>query len=150
MKDPVDHILRPQLPWRNEPGQTECGLNGAKVPTMTREQFFARLKDMGQRRAVMLTCMTCAETARRWSTWEDDPRQAVDRAIQWETGWRRRDSGERGTPLRDELLAIADLIAAHREEFDASVAAIQQRRAWLQLKKDKETKPKKLRAMDVL
>ncbi len=119
MKDPVDHILRPRLPWREDIGITECGLDGTKVPTLTRDQFFQRLKDLGQQRTAMTTCMTCSTTAARWGTWDDDPR--------WETAWRRDDHGAR---LRDELQAAAMLIEAHREEFDEYVAAAEQRRAW--------------------
>ncbi len=33
MKEPVDHILRPKLPWRTGEGAiTECGYDAAKVP----------------------------------------------------------------------------------------------------------------------
>jgi hypothetical protein len=140
MKEPVDHIQRPQLPWRTDAGITECGYDAAKVKTLTRVDFFARLKDMGQQRTAMLTCMTCSDTARRWGTWEDDPRRALDREIQWETAWRRSDRGEL---LRDELLAIATLIEAHRDEFDAHLLQTQQRRAWNERKAEvrKPAKP---------
>lgn len=142
MKDPVDHILRPQLPWRAGPGVTECGLNAEKAPTLTREAFFRRVKDLGQQRAALLTCMTCSDTASRWSTWEDDPRQAMQRELIWEGGygWRTRD---RGCQLHDELLAIADLIEAHRADFDAGMAAIAQRREWLERKKMLASRSKK-------
>ena len=46
MKEPVDHILRPQLPWRSGPGITECGYDASQVKTLTREQFKARLAEM--------------------------------------------------------------------------------------------------------
>lgn len=127
MKEPVDHILRPQLPWRSDAGITECGYDASKVPTLTREAYFARLKEFGQQRSAMVTCMTCSDTARRRGAWDDDPRQAMEREIEWEIRWRQKDHGVR---LRDELLAIADLIAAHREEFDAHVSNTEQRRAW--------------------
>jgi hypothetical protein len=127
MKEPVDHIIRPQLPWRPEGGITECGYDASKVKALTRAEFFARLKEYGQQRTAMLTCMTCSETARRWGTWDDDPRRALEREIQWEAGWHRGDRGER---LRDELVAIAELIEAHREEFAAIIEQRQQRRAW--------------------
>jgi hypothetical protein len=139
MKEPVDHVLRPMLPWRSDGAMTECGLNASKVSTLSREAYFARLKDFGQQRCAMLTCMTCADTARRWGTWEDDPRRALEREIQWESAWRRDD---RGVRLRDELLAIAALIEAHRDEFDAQLNATEQRRAWLE-KKAENAKTKK-------
>ena len=132
MKNPVDHILRPQLPWRQGGDITECGYNAEKVPTLTREAYFARVKELGQQRAAMLTCMTCAQTAGRWSTWEDDPRQAMQREVEWE--WQGRWYKDRGTRLRDELLALAALAEAHRDEFDAHVAAAEERRAWLERK----------------
>lgn len=142
MKEPVDHILRPQLPWRTDAGITECGLDASKASTLTREQFLQRLKDMGQRRTAILTCMTCSDTAQRWGTWEDDPRKALEREIQWETAWRRND---RGVRLRDELLAAAALIEAHPDEFAASIEATEQRREWLEKKAAMAAKPKQAR-----
>lgn len=127
MKEPVDHVLRPQLPWRSGPGITECGYDATKVRTLTRAQFFDRLKEMGQQRTAILTCMTCSDTARRHGAWEDDPRGALQREINWETGWRRKDNGD---ALRDELLAIAALIENHRAEFDEHIALTAKRRAW--------------------
>lgn len=127
MKEPVDHILRPQLPWRSA-SITECGYNAEKVSALSREDYFARVKAIGKQRSAMLTCMTCAGTAERWGTWEDDPRRAIEREVQWEAGWSRAD---RGNQLRDELVAIAALIEAHREEFDAIIDATQQKRDWI-------------------
>lgn len=138
MKEPVDHILRPQLPWRDEPGMTECGYDATKVATLTREQFAARLKELGERRSTMLTCVTCSDTFRRWATWEGDPRKALGREIDWETGgsyYRRQDRGWR---LHDELLAIAAIVKEHRAVFDEMVAESQRRREWLEKKADHE------------
>jgi hypothetical protein len=132
VKEPVDHILRPQLPWRESPAITECGFDASKVSTLTREAFHARLKELGQQRTAMLTCMTCSDTARRWGTWEDDPRALMERELQWEYRWHR--TTERGCRLHDELLAVAALIAEHREEFEAHITATEQRRAWLEKK----------------
>lgn len=133
MKQPVDHILRPSLPWRigDEDAITECGYDASKVKALTRPEFLQRLKDFGQQRTAMLTCMTCSDTARRWGTWEDDPRRAMEREINWECGYRRSDRGER---LKDELLAIAALIEAHPDEFANSVATNTKRRQWLEKK----------------
>lgn len=128
MKDPVDHILRPKLPWRADSAMTECGYDASKVSTLTREDYFARVKELGQQRSAMVTCMTCGNTARRWKTWDDDPGQALDREISWEAGWGRTDRGMR---LRDELLAIEALIEAHPEEFVDHVRATEGRREWL-------------------
>lgn len=128
MKEPVDHVLRPKLPWRDESALTECGYDASKVSALTREDYFARFKEMGQQRCALLTCMTCGDTARRWVTWEDDPRKALEREIQWETAWSR---DKRGVRLRDELQVIAALIQEHREEFEERVASTEQRREWL-------------------
>jgi len=135
MKEPVDHILRPQLPWRADSAITECGYDATKVPTITRAAYFARKKDLGQQRCAMLTCMTCADTASRWATWDDEPRQAMQREIEWEGhGDYRWGRNKRGTRLRDELLAMAALIEAHRDEFAAHINGTEQRRAWLEKK----------------
>ena len=140
MKEPVDHILRPMLPWRSTEGViTECGYDAAKVKTLTRQEYFQRLSELGQRRAAMLTCMTCADTARNWGTWEDDPRKALNREIDWECRWRKTDRGEQ---LKDELTAIAALIEAHRSEFDAAVAELRGRREWLEKKAAMHGKPR--------
>lgn len=130
MKEPVDHIVRPSLPWRS-PGDaaiTECGYDASKVKAITRPEFFSRLKDLGQQRTAMLTCMTCSDTSKRWGTWEDDPRLALEREITWERGYSARLN--RGRRLRDELDAIALLIDAHAEEFAATMNANIQRREW--------------------
>ncbi len=144
MKEPVDHILRPRLPWRapDEGAITECGFDASKVKTLTRAEFFQRQKDLGQQRTAMLTCMTCSDTARRWDTWEADPRMALQREIEWERGgyWSR--GVDRGQRLKGELLAIATLIEAHREEFDATIEASEQRREWLEKKEALAKKPK--------
>jgi hypothetical protein len=134
VKDPVDHILRPALPWRSEPAITECGYDASKVKTITRAEFAQRVKDYGMQRAAMLTCMTCSQTSSRYATWEEDPREAIEREAAWESKWRR----DRGNQLRDELLAIAVLIAAHPEEFKQAVAGIESRREWLERKAKSE------------
>lgn len=142
MKEPVDHILRPALPWRAGDGAiTECGYDASKVKVLTRPEYVARFKELGRQRCAMLTCMTCADTAARWGTWDDDPRTALEREVAWE-GAGRRWHEDRGQRLKDELVAIAALIEAHREEFDGLVATREQRRDWLEKKAAKERKPK--------
>ena len=143
MKEPVDHIQRPLLPWRGQDGaMTECGFDASKVSTLTREQFLQRLKDYGQQRTAMMTCMTCSNTATRWATWEDDPRQALDREIQWERGGGYRARNDRGERLKDELMAIAVLVEAHREVFDEIVTSRERRREWLSKKAAKKEQGK--------
>lgn len=135
MKTPVDHVLRPKLPWRPANGGiTECGYDASAVKSLTREDFFVRLKEFGQQRTALLTCMTCSDTARRWRTWEQDPREAMEREIIWERGGVYRARDDRGERLRDELFAIAALVEAHREEFDAFLAERIGRREWVERK----------------
>jgi hypothetical protein len=150
VKEPVDHILRPQLPWRigHEGAVTECGYDASKIKTLTRDEFAARFKELGQKRMMMLTCMTCYDTARRHGTWEDDPRGAVGREIDWEIRfWRSNDRGQR---LKDELIAIAALIEAHKEEFANIMTSNVQRREWLEKKAALSAKPKVASAKPLL
>jgi hypothetical protein len=139
MKEPVDHILRPRLPWRTDVAAlTECGYDATKVKALTRDDIDQRLKDLGKQRTAMLTCMTCMNTAGRWKTWDEDPREAIGREVEWEGRWRQ----DRGHRLRDELLAIEALIAAHPEEFKKLLADIDARREWRDRKAREEQKPK--------
>ena len=144
MKEPVDHIIRPLLPWRTSEGAiTECGYDASKVKALTRDEYKARVRELGQQRAAMLTCMTCSDTIRRWCTWEEDPRGAIGREVEWERGgyyYRSRD--DRGTRLRDELMAIAGLIEAHPDEFAQLIEMLQRRRDWLEKKEAVAKKPK--------
>lgn len=150
MKEPVDHIARPILPWRSEAAQTECGINAASVKIITRGEYVARKKEMGLQRCMMFTCMTCAETATRYGTWEDDPRKALEREINWEAQGYRWGREDRGVRLRDELLAIAALIEAHRDEFEESITATEQRREWLEKKANMKPKPQPQRPLGLL
>lgn len=123
MKEPVDHIERPRLPWRDkaEPSLTECGIYAVKVRTISRDDLKRRLKEWGQQRTALMTCYTCLQTATRWVTWEEDPRQMVDREIQWEGRW----DNDRGFRLRDELRAIEKLIELHSDDFASLVKQVQ-------------------------
>lgn len=149
MKEPVDHIVRPSLPWR-DPGTaiTECGYDASKVKALTREEFFQRLKEFGQQRTAILTCMTCSDTARRWGTWTDDPRKAMEREILWEHGGGYRARTDRGDRLREELVAIAALISAHAEEFDSIIQTNRARREWLEKKSALERKLAREKAVE--
>jgi hypothetical protein len=87
-----------------------------------------------------MTCMTCSTTAQRWASWEDDPRQAIGREVEWERGGFYRARDDRGERLKDELIAIAELVGNHRAEFDAIVANRQQRREWVAKKELRQPK----------
>lgn len=143
MKDPVDHILRPRLPWRARVEITECGHEATEVSTLTREEFFARLKDYGKQRTAMTTCMTCMNAAARWPTWAEDPRTALMREVVWEDaaywpGSTRFRSEPRGHQLRDDLLAIEILIVNHIDEFRKLLSIIDARNEWRDLKTRKD------------
>ena len=122
MKTAVDHIARSVLPWRpEESGLTECGLVAASFPTITREAYQARLMDLGQQRAALFTCWTCSDTVNRWRTWGENPVSAMQRETAKYSPYRSPGDYE---DFRKELVAIAALIAAHREEFDAYIAGL--------------------------
>jgi hypothetical protein len=75
----------------------------------------------------MVTCMTCWRTATKWPTFEDDPVEAISREVyMMRTGHPR---------FRTELIAMAALVDAHRDEFeelcngiDATVSLAERRR----------------------
>jgi hypothetical protein len=113
----LDHVRRPPLPWRDDK-LTECGLAVVGRPTISRDEFVARVKQQGKQRSAMTTCMTCWHTAARWPTWDQDPVQAIARETY---------QGRRGDDhFRDELRAIAALIEAHRDEFDGYLHGLTQ------------------------
>lgn len=117
MKD-VTHIERSNLPWHDE-HVTECGLDADRHPTWTRAEAVAIARQFGKQRFAMVCCMTCLNTAERHRTWDEDPVSCMDRYTnRWGYGGRDGDAGQ----FANELRAIALLIEAHREEFDATVA----------------------------
>jgi hypothetical protein len=132
MKLKVDHVERPELPWRTpEQAFTECGLVAASHPTITRAELADRYKQWGQQRTAMMVCMTCFATAQNWGTWNEDPLHSIERARKQEPRryhHRRLDSHQVAapSPLRTELRAMALLIERHREEFDGLVAGLSQ------------------------
>ena len=145
MKEPVDHILRPRLPWRtdDDTALTECGYDASKVKAITREEFTERYKEWGSQRTAMVTCMTCIRTARNWGTWEEDPRLAIGREVEWErNGLYRHSHSDRGERLKQELVAISALIEAHRDEFDAIISTNIRQKEWLEKKAALAKKPK--------
>jgi hypothetical protein len=144
MKTPVDHVIRPRLPWRSptEPAITECGYDASKVKTLSREEFAARMKEYGRQRTGLVTCMTCMQTAERHPIWDEDPRLAVAREVQWEVSWWTSTNGSRENEgrhrLRDELEALAALAAAFPDKFRELLAGIEARRQWIQRKNRSE------------
>lgn len=119
----VDHIQRPPLPWRAAE-LTECGKPLHDRPWITRAAWIAKVRREGQQRSQLTTCITCWQTARRHPPWDENPVAALAREAQQfqYTRW----SGEtpRSVSFRDELLAIAALVDAHPDEFEALIAGL--------------------------
>jgi hypothetical protein len=119
----ITHIERPSLPWRPE-RKTECGLDVTRHATWTRDEAVEIGKKLGRQRFSMHVCMTCMGTAERHATWEVDPASCLVRhASQMTlTRWGRSKSAtDEQRHFADELRAIAALIEAHRDEFDALI-----------------------------
>ena len=113
--EPLTHVLRPSLPWRDATtAMTECGLRADSYPTASRAEASAKWRKLGAQRASLWFCMTCVQTAERWPTWDDDPAGCLGRYIE---RVRYRDTTE-SDEFRRELVAIAQLIELHRDDFD--------------------------------
>jgi hypothetical protein len=135
-QEPRDHILRELLPWRSEQ-LTECGRKAADVAsTITREQLVWRVKKYGKQRTAFMVCMTCYQTANDAATWETQPGGVLSREMRRHPGGivyydQQRNpethgyirTGPHVDTLDAELHAIAQLIEAHRDEFDQRVAS---------------------------
>lgn len=125
MRDPVHHIARPTLPWRSDEALTECRLDSRSYPTWSRDEARRQARDLGKTRFYMVVCVTCLHTAERHATWSENPMQAMIRECEGSGmgGW-RVGSEDRFHQIRNELLAIEALIAAHPDEFAELVAGI--------------------------
>lgn len=134
-----DHVIRARLPWRTD-DLTECGRPVEDVgSTITREQLRWRLKQYGQQRTAFTVCMTCWGVARSEDVWETNPTGMISRDMRRGRGaivyydYQRPVDGVPQQPtgphvdrLSVELHAIAEMIAAHRDEFDQRVQAATQ------------------------
>lgn len=117
------HVLREsQPPWRTSIGLvTECGkpievgpddsLTHSGHQVYRRAELAAFVQKHGDRRAVILICVTCYECCRRWEPWQVDPVSAMHRET--------NPVGSRAGAIKDELLALADLVANHQEEYES-------------------------------
>lgn len=111
----LDHVVRVMLPWRTD-SLTECGKQASTVKNISRDELAARIKKHGQQRTAFTVCMTCCDRTRYAQPWAEEPEAVLEREI-------RRVQGKPGD-LRRELLAVAALIDAHRDEFDAYVTGL--------------------------
>jgi hypothetical protein len=124
----LDHVRRPDLPWR-QALLTECGKPIAEMAqTISRDELIARLRSWGKARTSMSTCMTCWQTAARWKTFAEDPVDALRREVHT---FRR---SEVEAALAADLRALAALAQAHRDEFEGYLAGLAEtaslRSAW--------------------
>lgn len=120
MADPLQHVLRPPIPWRPADERTECGLPANSYPTWSRDELIVQAKRLGKTRTYMICCVTCLDTAQRHPTWDEDPVSFIGRLVTHRWG---KNTAERDRFTR-ELRAMAALVAAHRDEFDAAVSGL--------------------------
>lgn len=116
----IHHITRDRLPWRPASAdRTECGLQAAGRDVVDLAEAAKLVQTVGKTRAREQLCITCFETAPNKEDWENNPAAVMARECGSEAG--RYGRGE-DRPMNNELRAIAALIAAHPDEFDALVA----------------------------
>lgn len=125
MADPLKHIVRPPLPWR-ESDQTRCGRSTTEI----RPELLATLDEAkqivaqhGKQRAAFLFCMTCAQGASPWREWDDDPIERMGRECSSLSHYGIRRDPERAERFERELRTMALLIEAHRDEWEATLAS---------------------------
>lgn len=117
MAEQLDHVVRSAPPWREASAQTECGRPVTDVASaLSRDAMIVKVRQQGKQRAAMSSCMTCWSAATRHKTWDEDPVDAIRRETQY---------GARTEALfREELRAIAVLVAAHADEFAELLAGL--------------------------
>jgi hypothetical protein len=117
-KPVIEHVIRrASLPWRpTHDDLTECGKPARNHTSITFDQFTRKLRIEGTQRAALSTCMTCWNTATRYQPWATDPVDAIRR----EVNGMRTDTAT----FRHELWAIAAIVDAHRDEFDAYLTGL--------------------------
>lgn len=111
----IDHVARGQLPWRAAE-LTECGLPVANHPVITRDSYFARIREWGKQRTRFTVCGSCASTAANYKPWAEDPISTIRREAE-RCGWFARPGDEGRDLFARELRALAALVEAHPEEF---------------------------------
>lgn len=122
--EPLDHIARPNLPWRPE-NLTECGKDTNTVEqVITRDQALAKVGRQGKQRAAMSTCMTCWNAAEWNRDWAQSPTEVMAREVKRGRNWSTRVLPNTDTPLDRELRAVAALVEAHRDEFDGYLSGL--------------------------
>ena len=120
---PPRHLERYAPPWAS--GRfTICGRPLDDVSAwLTYDEGRALIAKIGETRARLLLCQTCLSMQTRIAhprKWESDPVQIVN---DYTRHFYAPGNDPAAQQIRAELLAIARLIEAHRDEFAASVTA---------------------------
>jgi hypothetical protein len=126
--EPMKHLVRPKPPWETR-DYTHCGRVAGTVPTTSVDALEAHVRRYGKQRTAYTHCMTCLDRLNAYTTidmrarlrvpitWENKPRAVTARWLE-----KVRDDAEEDR-MRRTLHAIAALVEAHQDEFDAMVAA---------------------------
>ena len=120
----LEHVVRSRPPWRRGEDLTECGKPATGLSVITRDGFIAKVRKQGQQRSAMTTCMVCWRTARSHPSWEENPVLSLIREARRFEWHPILAMPAKSVTFRDELLAIAALIDAHRDDFDALLAGL--------------------------
>ena len=119
---PLRHLERVAPPWAAE-RMTICGRELDDVRSwLTFEDARALANKVGQTRAQFLFCQTClSQHSHKAATplrWEREPARIV---ADWASraGWTGTKDGGR---IAAELLALADLVEQHREDYERHLA----------------------------
>lgn len=130
MSDPLDHIGRTMVPWRNSiDALTECGKRCADVESVIDlDALAARWRKLGQKRTALTVCMVCFGKVQyagrlRTDSWHDDPCSVLLRELQRVLRGRGEQTRADRDLLARELFALGLLADDHRDEFDDAVDA---------------------------
>lgn len=131
MSEPLKHLTRPPLPWRDA-DLTRCGRPVAELrddAVISFDGAKALIDRHGKQRAAFMLCMVCAQGGSPWTTWDNDPVARLFRELESVGGtysrfFRDPARAERRDKVAAELRVIALLIEQHRDEFDEALAAL--------------------------
>lgn len=121
MTEPIAHIARSVLPWRDaSDNDTECGKAVSEFArVITWDAAVRMVKDLGMQRAAFVLCMTCTSTGDRWRMRSDGTRAEGQCSFEGEPTERlSREFGKRRDQTDRELRAMGELVTRHRQEFD--------------------------------
>lgn len=124
--EPKRHMRRAYPPWSSVES-TVCGRPLADVKTVLEwEDAEALVRRVGKRRAEFLFCQTClsrhahrADAPRRWDT---RPESVVADYAERGAYFMDPPTDPVSRQVRAEILALADLVAEHRDDYDQAVA----------------------------